>query len=171
MGSCCCKCTPRWMNDDEIICAYVYEECACCRPRRFVLSSGPTSSEEFQNYSSSNAKSIIESEVFDPYGTPIHIAQNVPKACCGYAMYETAVKHIQSDWCPRINGLIESYGFVVDGFEWVEYRYVSHGSNGGGHTQPVPHFCIRVKLLTQLQEVTQVMGEVIMEDAETMKVK
>jgi hypothetical protein len=54
------------------------------------------------------------------------IANDVPKACCGYVMYEVAVNRLNLDWVPKMNRLLEPYGYEIDGFEWVEYRYVSH---------------------------------------------
>lgn len=66
-------------------------------------------------------------------------------------MFEAALARLEKEWSPKMNQKIEPYGFMVEGFEWVEYRYVSHGQHGG-HTQPVPQFCIRVKKLAEKDE-------------------
>mmetsp|Transcript_91372 Transcript_91372/g.136809 ORF Transcript_91372/g.136809 Transcript_91372/m.136809 type:complete len:177 (+) Transcript_91372:81-611(+) len=153
---CCCKCEPRWKNDQDVICAYVYEECACCRPRRFLLRGVRDDDAEhpWNAASNSKARELIENDVFDPHGVPIHIVEEVPKACCGYEMFEAAVSRLNVEWVPKMNRSLETYGLEVDGFEWVEYRYVSHGQYGG-HTQPVPHFCIRVKKLPVVCDETE----------------
>lgn len=149
MGAACCKCTPRWKNEDDIICAYLYEECALCRPKKFIIRGckAKDNDHEWNLTNNSTARNLLEEEIFNPYGLPVQIAHDVPKACCGYQMFEASVARLESEWCPRMNEKLEPYGFIVDGFEWVEYRYISHGQNGGGHTQPVPHLCIRVKKL------------------------
>lgn len=82
----------------------------------------------------------------DPNGLPVTIAQEVLKARCGYPMFEQAVARLNTEWVPKMNTLLEPYGFQVDGYEWVEYRCVSHGQYGR-RMQPVPHFCVRVKKL------------------------
>lgn len=66
-------------------------------------------------------------------------------------MYENAVARLNQEWVPKMNRSLEQCGFLVDGFQWIEYRYISNGQYGG-HTQPVPHFCIRVKRLQSMDE-------------------
>jgi len=155
MGGCCCKCTPRWKNEEDVLCAYLYEECACFRPRKFVLVGCSPESEWDQNATA--ARDILEQEVFDPNGEPIRIAHETPKGCCGYEMFEATLKKLEMDWCPSMNAKLATYGYEVDAYEWVEMRYISNGQ--GGHTQPVPHFCIRVKKLGVTDTVRMVDGE------------
>eukprot|EP00526_Cylindrotheca_closterium_P023657 CAMPEP_0113629088 /NCGR_PEP_ID=MMETSP0017_2-20120614/15091_1 /TAXON_ID=2856 /ORGANISM="Cylindrotheca closterium" /LENGTH=189 /DNA_ID=CAMNT_0000539455 /DNA_START=425 /DNA_END=995 /DNA_ORIENTATION=+ /assembly_acc=CAM_ASM_000147 len=144
MGGCCCKCTPRWANNEDVVCAYIYEECACFRKRKYVLYGAGKEDSLWNLPSSQTARSLVEGDIFDPHGIPISIAAEVPKGCCGYEMFEAAVEGLEKEWSPKMNRQLEPYGFRVDGFEWVEYRYISNGQ-GGGHTQPVPHFCIRIR--------------------------
>jgi hypothetical protein len=135
MGACCCK--PRWKSDDEsVICAYIYEECACFRAKTFVF----RGDEDGAWANAAKAKEMVEADIFNPAGLPVSIARD------GYPHFDTAVSKMNSEWAAKMNKKIETYGFEVDGFEWTEYRYVSHGK-GGGHTQPVAHFCIRVRKL------------------------
>jgi len=56
---------------------------------------------------------------------------------------DVAAQSFNSNVAPDLNKKIEQYGFKVEGYNWVEYRYISNGQHGG-HTQPVAHFCIRV---------------------------
>jgi len=153
MGAACCKCTPRWKNEEDVLCAYLYEECGCCRPRKFNLRGCKADDNEHEWNAATNAtvRKLVEEEIFNPFGQPVEIAADVPKACCGYEMFEAAVARLEKEWSPKMNQKIEPYGFMVEGFEWVEYRYVSHGQHGG-HTQPVPQFCIRVKKLAEKDE-------------------
>lgn len=144
MGAACCKCTPSWKNEEDVIAAYVYEECTCFRPRKYVLRSVDEGS-EWALPAAEGARKIVEREVFDPNGLPVSIAED-PKGCCGYQMFEVSAEKLNSDWAPKMNSNLEVYGYEVDAFQWVEYRYVSEGQSGG-HTQPVPHLCIRVKKL------------------------
>lgn len=153
MGAACCKYTPRWQNEDDIICAYLYEECACCRPRKFILRGCKANDAEhvWNDATNTTVRKLLEEEIFNPHGLPVEIAHDVPKACCGYEMFEVAISRLEKEWQPKMNEKMEPYGFMVDSFEWVEYRYVSHGQYGG-HTQPVPHLCIRVKKVAEKKE-------------------
>mmetsp|Transcript_6800 Transcript_6800/g.10629 ORF Transcript_6800/g.10629 Transcript_6800/m.10629 type:complete len:154 (-) Transcript_6800:120-581(-) len=153
MGAACCKCTPRWKNEEDVLCAYLYEECAFCRPKKFILRGCRAGDDDHEWNAATNAtvRKLVEEDIFNPYGEPVEIAADVPKACCGYEMFEVAIARLEKDWSPKINQKIEPYGYMVEGFEWVEYRYVSQGQYGG-HTQPVPHFCIRVKKLPEKDE-------------------
>ncbi|KAL3920533.1 MAG: hypothetical protein SGILL_003216 [Bacillariaceae sp.] len=171
MGNCCCKCTPRWKNDQDIICAYLYEACACFRKRKFILKGVQAGDDSniWNSPSSQAARQLIEGDVFDPFGVPISIAEEVPTACCGYPMYENAVARLNQEWAPKTNRSLEQYGFEVDGFQWIEFRYVSHGQYGG-HTQPVPHFCIRVKRLQTVDDdATERMDSMGIEDGKNLK--
>jgi hypothetical protein len=71
-------------------------------------------------------------------------AAQKPKPRNDREMFEAAVERLEKEWSTKLNRQLDPYGFQVEGFEWVEYRYISHGQ-GGGHTQPVPHFCIRIR--------------------------
>jgi hypothetical protein len=66
-------------------------------------------------------------------------------------MFEVAVARLEKEWIPKMTEKMEPYGYMVDSFEWVEYRYISSGQYGG-HTQPVPHLCIRVKKVAEKKE-------------------
>mmetsp|Transcript_22274 Transcript_22274/g.28102 ORF Transcript_22274/g.28102 Transcript_22274/m.28102 type:complete len:150 (+) Transcript_22274:74-523(+) len=145
MGCACCK--PEWQGkSDDFKVAYIYEECACFRPRTFVLRG------KDDEWEASIAKSIVEDEVFDKSGLILKLVEGVPKGCCGFEEFEHTVTQFNEDCAPSINTKIAQYGFEVDGFNWVEYRYVSHG-NGGGSVQPVPHFCIRIKKISPDDDV------------------
>ncbi len=153
MGSACCKCIPRYWENEEDVCAYVYEERACCRPKKFILQGCRAGDDDHEWNAATNAtvRKLIEEEIFNPYGEPVEIAANVPKACCGYEMFELAVARLEKEWSPKTNQKIEPYGYMVEGFEWVERRHLDYGEDGG-HTEYVPHFCIRVKNLPEKDE-------------------
>ena len=90
----------------------------------------------------------MEDEVFDKAGMILQIAQGVPTGCCGFPDFQVAVGQFNNDCAQSINQKIEQYGYKVDGYNWIEHRYISHGQNGG-HVQPIPHFCVRVRKLDE----------------------
>lgn len=159
MGAACCKCVPRWENEDDVLCAYVYEERACCRPKKYILGGCRADDDDHEWNAAANTtvRKLIEEDVFNPYGQPVEIAADIPKACCGFEIYkakmfEAAVARLEKEWSPKMNQKIEQYGYMVEGFWWVECRYIYDAVSGGEHTQQVPHFCIRVKKLPEKDE-------------------
>ncbi len=126
MGGACCKCQAAWQAaSEDFKVAYIYEECSCFRPKTFVMSG---KDDEWEN---SIAKSIVEDEVFDKSGFILRLVEGVPKGCCGYEEFEHTVKQFNEDTAagaPFINKRIAQYGFEVDAFNWVEYRYVGNGA-------------------------------------------
>jgi hypothetical protein len=133
MGASCCK--PRWKSDDEsVVCAYIYEECALFRAKTFVF----CGDEDGAWANAAKAKEMVEADIFNPAGLPVSIAREVSTGCCGYPHFDTAVSKMNSEWASEMNKKIETYGFEVDGFEWLEIPFEG---------KPIPHFCIRVKKL------------------------
>jgi len=151
MGALFCK--PRWKNEEDVLCAYLYEECALCRPKKFILRGCTAGDDDHEWNAATNttARNLIEEEIFNPCGQPVEIAADVPKAFCGYKMFEAAVARLEKEWSPKMNQKIEPHGYMVEGFEWVEHRFISQGQYGG-YTKRVPHFCIRVKKLPPKDE-------------------
>ena len=153
MGAVFSKGTPHWKSEEDVLCAYLYEEHALKRSKKFILRGCKAGDDDHEWNAATNAtvRNLIEEEIFNPHGQPVEIAADVPKARFGYKMFEAAVARLEKEWSPKMNQKIEPHGYMVEGFGWVEHVYMSQGQYGG-YTKRVPHFCIRVKKLPAKDE-------------------
>jgi len=150
-------CKPAWKKTDEFKAAYVYEEFAFCRPKTFVYRCPDNKSKGddlTDSWETSPAKPIVEEQILDPLGRCIQCAQEVPVDCCRQPDYTVAVESFNREIAPELNRKIQSFGFELDGFQWMEHRYVSTGQYGGT-VVPIPHFCIRVKKLENEKDMDE----------------